>query len=82
MKQEDSAKQVALHLALKFRLRSLPHFQGYSAEIHSIRLVEFFQAVNEWAALDRGTARVIGHPRIRFEYLGRHFRQQMDAITR
>ena len=52
MQHHNSIEQIASEFAVKFRLRLLAYGQTYLAEVHTLRLIDPFEAINERASLN------------------------------
>jgi len=80
MQHDNPIQQIASEFAVKLRLWLLTHSQAHFAEFNSLRLIDLFEAINQWAALNRDAAGIVGHAGVCRQHLRHHWKLQADHI--
>src|SRR5207249_11353352 len=79
--QNNSTKQVVPKFFLELRARFGAQVQRYLSQRHAFRLIDLFQTINEWPALNRNAASVFDNFRVGFEKLRLHIELHMDDVA-
>ena len=81
MKHYDSIQQILSKFTVKLLASLLPQAQANVTEIHSLCLIDPFEAINERATLNCDAPRVVRHARISREHLRSHCNLQANDIS-
>src|SRR5947207_6112587 len=78
---DDSTKQLLLKFFLELRPRFRAQAQRHIFQSHAFRLIDLFQTVHEWSALNRHAAVVLGDLCVGLEKLGCHIKLHANHVA-